>query len=60
MSYHIFVEPFTWILLRHYRECLHSLSLFSLLTHALTCLRSGQALQESAPPKKIRMLATYM
>ena len=35
-------------------------SLFSLLTHALTCLRSGQAPQESAPPKKIRMLATYM
>ena len=48
MSYHIFVEPFTWILLCHYRGCLHSLRGVFL------------AFQPSAPPIKIRMLATYM
>ena len=37
ISYHIFVEPFIWILLRHLKRSLHFL--FSLSTHALTCLR---------------------
>ena len=53
MSYHIFVEPFFCVIIE-------DVCIPCLLTHALTCLRSGQAPQESAPPKKIRMLATYM
>ena len=40
MFYHNFVETFTWILLRHWRA--FSLGgLFSLSTHALTCLSSS-------------------
>ena len=40
MSYNIFVEPFTRILLCHYRGSLHSLrgEVFSISTHALTYL----------------------